>query len=59
MNVIIPIGYAFFDKNKYSNSTLQKLLTIKRKEILYKKEKWKIGKYRSIQMKMGTIKSGK
>jgi hypothetical protein len=41
MDVIIPVGYAFFDKSKYSSPALYRLLIFNRKEILYK-DKWKI-----------------
>ena len=37
MEVIIPVGYSFFQKTKYSNPKLQKLVTLKHKNILYDK----------------------
>ena len=42
MEVIIPIGYSFFLKSKYSEPSLQRLLTLKRKEILYNGTRRKI-----------------
>jgi hypothetical protein len=47
MEVIVPIGYAFFSREKYNK--LQNKLTFKRKEILYKKDKWKISKLSVMQ----------
>jgi len=37
MSVIIPIGYSFFLREKANDPKLQKLLTFKRKTILYAK----------------------
>ena len=48
--MVIPIGYAFFPKSKYTNQKLQRLLTIKRKTILYSHPKWKISTPRTTRL---------